>query len=93
MNNYHLKLGPYCAAKTRRARAPRARAVRVKTRVVKFLRTAQMTMRTAQCILQELYGNRNFTAKELYSPEIFDTSSFYHKRRRFALRGYGREKQ
>ena len=42
-------------------------------------------------ILQESYGNRNFTAKELYSPEIFDTSSFYHKRRRFALRGYGRE--
>ena len=49
-------------------RARRARAVRVKMRVVKFLRTAQMTM-------QELYGNRNFTAKELYSPEIFDTSS------------------
>ena len=50
-------------------------------RVVKFLRTAQMTlrtaqmtMRTAQMTMQELYGNRNFTAKELYSPEIFDTS-------------------
>ena len=55
---------------------------RVKKRVVKFLRTAQMTlrtaqmtMRTAQMTMQELYGNRDFTAKELYSPEIFDTSS------------------
>ena len=77
-------------------RAPRAHAVRVKMRVVKILRTAQITMRTAQvsmriaqCVLQKLYGNNKFELEKLYIFEITNTFSFYHKSKRFGLPRYG----
>ena len=60
-----------------------ARAVHVKMRDVKILRivqitmcTAQVSMRIAQCVVQKLYGNRNFQLEKLYSLEITTTFSF-----------------
>ena len=46
------------------------RAVRVKMRIVKILRIAQVSLRIAHCILHKLYGNRNFEAKELFQTQV-----------------------
>ena len=90
MQKSMYKIAHICRASVRGEKPPRAHAVRVKMRVVKNLRTAQITnrtaqvsMRIAQCVLQKLYGNHNFELEKLYIFEITNTFSFYHKSKRF----------